>query len=848
MLRTPFKKIAPYFSSIRIRILLGFGVGVLFTFLAAAIAFFSFNRVDDRVTSIIEKQAPALVQSIKLSAALSDVVTLIPNLTRVKTVDELNAELDALNIKKNILAEALSKINKLITNQQDSADQRLNLLKSITSTDELFLTNLNSLEKATVNDLLLRNDNAEKINNFVNIQAQLIALLQPIIASVQTNKNNSEYYNVMQMLLELKSDAVSLGNEITLVPTLADAESINISFQETNSLLDRMTYRAKLSAAGSVRDRFLKSITSMKELCCGSRVGIYTQQQQARVNQDLVDNFLIAHKKISGELEDSVNEFAVLQQRYSNNALLAAQQSVGSVKINLVILVALSLTISIVLAWLFVGPWFGNRLMIITRHLERITNGNLDIAIDVKFADELGQIEKGLLLFQQTAKARRNVETELIQMAQFDTLTGLPNRHLLHDRIERAISVAQRQDQIFAIMFIDLDRFKLVNDTQGHHVGDQLLTHVAKRLSSVIRKTDTVGRLGGDEFAILATLTKDDDIKVLAEKILMHMNQPVFMNSKEFFVGASIGISLYPTDGTDSATLLRKADTAMYIAKEQGGGHLQFFADEMNERTALRFEMHNQLREALHNREFQLWYQPQVRFETHEIVGVEALIRWHRPDGFIPPHRFISVAEEIGIIEELSEWVLDQACHDCRLWREAGFDFPVSVNVSAKQLVNAERFENALQKVLSHYHLEASFLVLEVTESAVMDDLAHSSDLLKRLRKQGHRIALDDFGTGYSSLNHLRSLPIDELKIDKTFIDNIAYSPMDIALTRVIVELGEQLGLSIVFEGVETLEQRRTLSLTGPHVYQGFHFSKPLPFADLIRLFGSQIANTPVLA
>lgn len=840
------KRYLPDWASIRVRILVGFAAGALFTLLAALLSVSSFDEVVKHVNTITREQAPALVQSIKLSARFSDLIAQIPYLIRVQNAQELDEELDIIEAKKAALSDELDKTQSLILTQEDKTNKRITLLKKISASNVLLLGNVNAMESSIANEIVIRDESSQIINRFLSIQEGFLNALQTIITSSQINKKDIATYNLIQILLELKSDSVLLANEVKLVPTLKEIESINISQEQSLSLLKRMNYRSKSLANPIARDKFIATLSQMQKAIESSSEGIYATQVRVLGAQDVTNNFLRANKKLSYELETLTNQFTSLQQQYNDQGLLAAEKSVKWVKINLALLVIFNLLVGGILAWLFIGPWIGRRLVTITRHLELIIQGNLDASIKVAFEDELGQIEKGLQLFQETAKAHRAAEAELVQLAEFDALTGLPNRRFLHDRIEHAIGLAQRQDQVFAVMFIDLDRFKLVNDSQGHHVGDQLLTHVAKRLSAIIRKTDIVGRLGGDEFAVLAMLTKDDDINVLADKVLKQMNQPVFMNGQEYFVGASIGISLYPADGLDSATLLRKSDTAMYMAKEQGGGHLRFFSEEMNENTTLRFEMHNQLREALNNKEFELWYQPQVKLELHEVVGVEALIRWKRPDGFVPPNRFIAMAEEMGIIEELSEWVLDQACHDCQLWRRAGFDIPVSINVSPKQLVATDRFENALQKTLHRYGLTPDYIVLEVTESAVMYDLEHSSALLKKLRKLGYRIALDDFGTGYSSLNHLRSLPIDELKIDKTFIDNIAYSPVDIALTRVIVELGNQLNLSIVFEGVETQEQRKILSLTGHHTFQGYHFSKPLPLSDLIRWFGTQISNLTI--
>jgi len=414
---------------------------------------------------------------------------------------------------------------------------------------------------------------------------------------------------------------------------------------------------------------------------------------------------------------------------------------------------------------------------------------------------------------------RKRAEERAEYLATRDALTGLPNRVLLHDRLEQCIFNAARNAVGFAFMFIDLDRFKTINDSLGHQVGDELLKRVASRLTACVRATDTVARLGGDEFAvILENLDDDDDegAQSVAEKMIAAMGAPMLIESQHLSTSCSIGISLYPNDGRDSQTLMKSADVAMYYAKEKGRNNYQFFSQDMNARAQERLSVENYLRLALRRNELVLHYQPRVKVGTGELVGVEALVRWQHPRrGLLMPDRFIGVAEDSGLIVPIGEWVLDHACKQLREWQAHAPGLKLAVNLSVGQIADGERLLRAVEAALRGAGVPARALELELTESHLMQDIAEKSAFLHRLGELGVGLAIDDFGTGYSSLSYLKSLPVDSIKIDSSFVRDIGADPNDEAIIRAIVAMAHSLHLMVVAEGVETAAQLEVLRELG---------------------------------
>ena len=453
--------------------------------------------------------------------------------------------------------------------------------------------------------------------------------------------------------------------------------------------------------------------------------------------------------------------------------------------------------------------------------------------------DRDGIVAGSVLVFRDASVARA-LAAQIAHLAEHDPLTGLPNRLLLNDRIGQAIAFADRNKQSIALLFLDLDGFKHINDSLGHPIGDRLLQSVAKRLQECVRAPDTVSRQGGDEFLILLqSVQVPDDAATAAGRILSEVARVHLVDQHDLHVSASIGISVYPEDGLTADALIKNADTAMYQAKESGRQCFKFFTSQMNLRAVERQSLEEDLRHALERSEFALHYQPIVSLKTGAIVGAEALIRWTHPTrGQIPPLQFIPVAEDCGLILPIGRWVMREACRQSKIWREEGFtDGRMAVNVSAVQFQN-DRFLEQLLDTLRETGMDPKSLQLEVTESVLMRHAELASSLLQKLRDIGVRVSVDDFGTGYSSLSYLRKFPLDVLKIDRTFVSQITKGTDDAAMVTAIISMARSLKLHTIAEGIETPEELAALKAQGCDEAQGFFFSRPVPadqFAHLLR-------------
>ncbi|MBW8067024.1 MAG: EAL domain-containing protein, partial [Ferrovum sp.] len=431
---------------------------------------------------------------------------------------------------------------------------------------------------------------------------------------------------------------------------------------------------------------------------------------------------------------------------------------------------------------------------------------------------------------------QKESEARFIYQANHDRLTGLPNRHLLQDRLSRAIRLAERNQSRLAVLFLDLDNFKWVNDSLGHATGDQLLISVSQRLQTGVRASDTVARLGGDEFVVLLQQPAGhQELAIVAEKLIEIIEQPIVLGGYDFHTTTSIGISIYPEDGADSDILLKHADTAMYVAKASGKSGFRFFDPEMNRQAVARVEVERDLRRAIQEQEFELYFQPKFCLATEKLCGLEALIRWQHPrNGLIQPDDFIPVAEETALIIPLGEWVIRAVCRQVVTWRDQNLSYRhrVAINLSLLQ-VESDAFVDTVESILEETGVPPRLIEFELTESMVLRNPARSAKVLQRLRKLGIHLALDDFGTGYSSLSHLRQLPLDAIKIDRSFIQNIPNSGEDNQIVRMIVALGKSAQMIVVAEGVETKLQKDCLSALGCDFLQGFLFSRPVPRQEL---------------
>lgn len=451
-----------------------------------------------------------------------------------------------------------------------------------------------------------------------------------------------------------------------------------------------------------------------------------------------------------------------------------------------------------------------------------------------------GAIHRIILLYSDITD-RKQAELAIHQLAYYDTLTNLPNRALLQDRLTQLINQADRERSKVAVLFLDLDHFKSINDSLGHAAGDELLQEVARRLSDLMRTSDTISRLGGDEFVILLPgIRHEEYVADIATKLLETLTRPVQVAHHELICSGSIGIALYPSDGDSSALLLKHADLAMYQAKEQGRNGFRFFCRDMNTKAMQRMLFETSLRRALERDEFRLCYHPLLDARTNQVVSCEALIRWQHPDlGLLAPESFIPLAEETGLIIPIGEWVLRSACRQHQQWRAAGLPaVRVAVNISAYQFRRGNLLETVTQ-ILQETGTAANFLELELTESMLMQEPETAQQTLAQLKALGVHLAIDDFGTGYSSLSYLKLFPIDRLKIPREFVRDITCNPDDATIAKAIVSLGNNLNMRVVAEGVERVDQLEFLVEHGCDELQGFYFAQPMSPEEFSAFLGN---------
>jgi diguanylate cyclase (GGDEF)-like protein/PAS domain S-box-containing protein len=451
--------------------------------------------------------------------------------------------------------------------------------------------------------------------------------------------------------------------------------------------------------------------------------------------------------------------------------------------------------------------------------------------------DDAGSALKMLGVLQDIT-ARKESEERTRFLADHDELTGLPNRSLFKQSLAQAVQRAERGGKFLSVLFLDLDRFKNINDSLGHETGDQVLRAVAERLTGSVRQVDVVARFGGDEFAVLVEgLTAEDQAGAVARKIIDALAKPLVLAGRQYRPGASIGISTYPSDGRDVLSLQKNADIAMYRAKEEGRGTFQFYSEQLNTHSIQRLEFESNLNGALNNKEFVLYYQPKIDLASGRIAGVEALIRWVSPQfGFVPPADFIAIAEESGLIVPMGRWVVQTACVQNRAWQKGGLPpLRIAVNMSARQMADKGLVEFIVD-TMTHTGLTAESLELEITESAVMSNQDHAEKVLNQLKALGFHLTMDDFGTGYSSLAYLKRFPFDSVKIDQSFVRGIPASKDDCAIVEAIIAMAHSLELKVVAEGVETQEQSEFLRELGCDQIQGYLFSKPIPSAEIVGL------------
>jgi diguanylate cyclase (GGDEF)-like protein/PAS domain S-box-containing protein len=461
--------------------------------------------------------------------------------------------------------------------------------------------------------------------------------------------------------------------------------------------------------------------------------------------------------------------------------------------------------------------------------------------------DRRGRVTGAVIVFHDVTQARA-MSQRMSYLAHHDYLTDLPNRLLLDDRLAQAMSVAHRYQGQLAVLFVDVDRFKHINDSLGHAIGDELLLSIAGRLVAGVRGSDTVCRQGGDEFVILlSTIAHAEDAALSANKILTALGMPHRIKNHDLQITVSIGIGVYPDDGTDAETLVKNADIAMLNAKESGRNNYQFFKPNMNEHALERQSLESGLRHALERREFVLHYQPKMNFETETVTGAEALIRWRQPGrGLVLPEKFIPIAEQCGYIVPIGRWVLREACRQSRIWLNAGAaPLPVAINVSAVEL-RSKGFVQGVRAVLEEAGMDPRYLEFELTETALMQDPTSTITVLNEIKALGVRITLDDFGTGYSSLSYLKRFPIDALKIDRSFVRGVCMNEGDANIVSAVINMGKSFGLKVIAEGVETREQFLRLRAQQCDEGQGHYFLAPVAAEEFVKLLSSDLSATVV--
>ncbi|WP_078431867.1 sensor domain-containing protein [Metabacillus halosaccharovorans] len=444
-----------------------------------------------------------------------------------------------------------------------------------------------------------------------------------------------------------------------------------------------------------------------------------------------------------------------------------------------------------------------------------------------------GRIAK--LVVGRDITERKKAQQLIHNMAYYDSVTNLPNRNMFKEHLINSLTT-NGENQELAVLFLDLDRFKVINDTKGHSTGDLLLKDVADRIRNTVKSDGLVSRQGGDEFLILLEGMKKDEIEKIAQQIIDDFSRPFFVHCEEVFVTASIGISLYPYDGKDQETLIKNADTAMYLAKERGKNNYQYYNEGLNTQSTRKMVLEVGLRKALDTNQFNMVYQPQFELETGTIIGVEALIRWEHPKlGSISPVEFIPIAEETGLIIQIGKWILQQVCKDHNQWKQHGHgSIKMAVNISVRQM-QAQEFVSSVKQVLEEYNVDPNMFELEITES-IMQNINHSIVILKELKQLGVKIAIDDFGKGYSSLSYLKHLPIDKIKVDKSFVDDILDPIHNGSIAKAIIDMGHIMNFTVIAEGIEEKKQVDFLLKNNCKLGQGFFFRKPLPEHEIRKL------------
>ncbi|HEY4367611.1 MAG TPA: EAL domain-containing protein [Steroidobacteraceae bacterium] len=638
------------------------------------------------------------------------------------------------------------------------------------------------------------------------------AAQQGSASSIELINGHAYQLVVVPVLAPLPISWIVLGFVVDdeLAAELRQLTALEVSFLQATNGQNPGGWRVLASTLGSQESALATSLPALPTATDVRRIGTGTNEQQIRVIT--LDHY--GDKTLVAVLQRSVAQ---------------AEASFVNLRQTLIALGALSLLLSVAGSFA-IALGITRPISELSDAAQRMQAGDYSQSVDITRGDEIGVLATSLNHMREGIAAR---EHEILRLAYQDTLTDLPNRSRFNERLQHAIdSVAKQTSTGLSVLMMDLDRFKYVNDTLGHNVGDHVLREVGKRLKDLLRKDDIVARLGGDEFAILLEDVEPGSAARVAQKILCSLERPIGYLGQPLDVGTSIGIAHHPQHGTDAGTLLRNADIAMYVAKRNKTGSA-IYDPEYDTHQQQHLSLLSEIRRAVERNELRLYYQPKISLSSSAAASVETLLRWIHPTrGLIPPGDFIPFAEQTGYIKVLTRWVLEEAIRQCGAWHASGLEMKVSVNISVRDLMNRE-LPDMIAQLLEKYRTPACMLCLEITESGFMEDPAYSQKVLERLSALGMQLSIDDYGTGYSSLSYIAQLPVDELKIDRSFVSRMLQDPTTSMIVRSTIELGHSLGLKVVAEGVEDEASYTMLQQLGCDHAQGYYMSRPLPPREL---------------
>ncbi|WP_094606964.1 hypothetical protein SPSIL_048170 [Sporomusa silvacetica DSM 10669] len=677
--------------------------------------------------------------------------------------------------------------------------------------------------------------------------------LSGFVAIKELSRNMEIMYNKRVISLEMLGHCRILSKNIEL------------------TMLNIITNRTDSPERSYSKDAVIQNLEEIDRLLVELQDNSLDAQEQASIDQLLVQNY-IYHNSLSTVLrlinagdfvlassyyEENAKGYAehidrTLWQMMSQNQFLADKQNIDGQQLvnrfsNGILLLSIVFGFIAILAGIRFTKMITHPINEMVRQVEQVASGNVTALSDyvpIDTTDEIGRLSRSFYHMANTLKAYIQeiitVNEQLWEVAYQDALTGLPNRRYFVERLNKLFS--EKTTQHLALLYIDLDRFKYINDTLGHHVGDQILAAVAERMAACLPDIDTLARLGGDEFILLCqNVTNEQQAATLAAQVIAVFEQPFSAQTNTFHITCSIGISLYPQDGKDMDSILRAADTAMYAAKQRGNNSFQYYTSKMQQKVLRRMELENIIHQTIEKEGFQVYYQPRVNISSGQIVGMEALLRLPYNGGFISPAEFIPVAEETGLILSLGAWVLRTACKQNKQWQLAGYPpLRVSVNLSPNQF-NQKDLLLQIKRILTETKLPACWLEFEITEGAFMNKAAATLKAFADIKSLGIHISIDDFGTGYSSLSYLKRFDIDCLKIDKSFVDEIGQDSKDSSIAHTIISMGKSLHMMIVAEGVEKQEQLDFLQKHNCDQIQGYIFSRPLPPTEFEKLLQKQV-------